>query len=65
MRVRIGVSIVALIVGTYYLQLPSGLVLILNNCYYVPIVLRNLIYVFVLDIGRNYFSIVGGGIITT
>lgn len=36
-------------VGTYELTLPSGLLLLLNNCYYVPALSRNIISVSCLD----------------
>src|ERR1044071_7058625 len=35
-RVGNGLQIEVLVVGTKHLSLPSGLVLVLNNCYYVP-----------------------------
>src|ERR1044071_7550178 len=36
MRMGNGCEVEVLAVGTMHLSLPSGLVLILNNCYYVP-----------------------------
>ena len=39
----------ALVVGTYYLSLPSGLVLELNDCLYVPAICKNIISVSCLD----------------
>src|SRR5262249_14884 len=42
-RVANGAKVAALAVGIYYLALPSGLVLELNNCYYVPSLSRNII----------------------
>ena len=44
-----GASVAALAVGTYLLTLPSGLVLELENCYYVPAMSRNIISVSCLD----------------
>ena len=41
--------VVALTVGTYYLSLPSGVVLESNNCYYVPVMSRNIIFISCLD----------------
>ena len=35
--------VVALAVGVYDLTLPSGLVFQLKNCYYVPVVSKNII----------------------
>ncbi|KAI5411575.1 hypothetical protein KIW84_056585 [Lathyrus oleraceus] len=37
LRVGNGAKVVALAVGTYVLTLPSGLIIQLENCYYVPI----------------------------
>jgi len=41
--VRNEASVAALAIGTYFLLLPSGLVLELNNCYYIPGLKRNII----------------------
>ena len=41
--------VVALAIGTYYLTLPSGLVLQLSNCYYVPTMSNNIISISCLD----------------
>ena len=49
LRVGNGARVVTLAVGTYELTLPSGLVLNLKNCYYVPTMCRNIIYVSCLD----------------
>jgi hypothetical protein len=38
LRVRNGAKVAALAVNNYSLSLPSGLVLELNNCYFVPVV---------------------------
>ena len=38
-----GQNISTTVVGTYYLPLPSGLVLELNNCYYVPALSKSII----------------------
>ncbi|MGI4673365.1 hypothetical protein ACR2XN_28270, partial [Klebsiella pneumoniae] len=43
LRVGNGAKVAALAVGTYYLSLPSGLILELDNCYYVPAICRNII----------------------
>jgi hypothetical protein len=43
LRVGNGAKVVALAVGTYSLSLPSGLVLELNNCYFVPALNKNII----------------------
>jgi hypothetical protein len=41
-RVGNGVKVAAIAVGTFHLPLPSGLVLELNNCYYIPLYVRTL-----------------------
>src|SRR3954464_2595622 len=43
MRVGNGCRIEVLAVGTKHLSLPSGLVLVLNNCYYVPALSVNIV----------------------
>src|ERR1043165_1094158 len=43
MRVGNGCQIDVLVVGTKHLSLPSGLVLVLNNCYYVPALSVNIV----------------------
>ena len=42
-------SVVALAIGTYYLSLPSGLILELDNCYYVLAMSMNIISISCLD----------------
>ena len=49
LRVGTKARVVALAVGTYDLSLPTGLVLSLENCFYVPTVRRNIISIFCLD----------------
>ena len=49
LRVGNGARVVALAVGTYQLVLPNGLLLELNNCFYVPAMSRNIISVSSLD----------------
>ena len=49
LRVGNGARVAALSVGTYELSLPSGLVLSLENCYYVPTIRRNIISISCLD----------------
>ena len=46
LRVGNGARVAALAIGTYYLTLPSRLVLQLSNCYYVPTMSKNIISVF-------------------
>ena len=49
LRVGNGAKVTALSVGTYDLVLPSGLVLSLENCYYVPALSMNIISISCLD----------------
>jgi hypothetical protein len=49
LRVGNGARVAALAVGSFHLQLPSGLVLELDNCYHVPAISRNIISVSCLD----------------
>ena len=49
LRVGNGAKVAALAVGTYVLTLPSGLIIQLENCYYVPAISRNIISVSCLD----------------
>ncbi|KAL3497596.1 hypothetical protein ACH5RR_040328 [Cinchona calisaya] len=49
LRVGNGANVAALAVGTYCLSLPSGLVLELKDCYYVPSLIRNIISISCLD----------------
>lgn len=51
-----GARVVTIVVGTYSLPLPSGLLLDLNNCYYVPAITKNIISIHVLD--NEGFSII-------
>ena len=49
-----GSRVVPLVVGTYSFTLPSGLVLDLHNCYFIPSLTRNIISISCLD--KNGFS---------
>ena len=49
LRVGNGARVAVLAVGTYYLSLPSRLVLELDNCYYVLAMSRNIISISCLD----------------
>ncbi|KAK8600890.1 hypothetical protein V6N12_050735 [Hibiscus sabdariffa] len=49
LRVGNGAKVAALAIGTYTLSLPSGLVLNLENCYFVPSLTKNIISVSCLD----------------
>ncbi|KAI5407316.1 hypothetical protein KIW84_053537 [Lathyrus oleraceus] len=49
LRVGYGAKVAALAVGTFVLTLPSGLIIQLENCYYVPAISRNIISIACLD----------------
>ncbi|XP_056690010.1 uncharacterized protein [Spinacia oleracea] len=49
LRVGNGARVAALAVGDYSLRLPSGLILELYNCYYVPVITKNIISIPILD----------------
>ena len=49
LRVSNGAKVAALAVGTHELILPSGLLLMLNNCFFIPVLSRNIISVSCLD----------------
>ena len=55
LRVGNGARVVALAIGTYYLSLPLGLVLELDNCYYVPAMSRNIIILRTYTYNRRIF----------
>ena len=57
LRVGNGARVVALAVGVYDLTFPSRLVFQLKNCYYVPVVSRNIMSVSCLDMDRFHFII--------
>ena len=52
-----GARVAALAIGTYYLTLPSRLVLQLSNYYYVPTMSKNIISVSCLDNNGFHFII--------
>src|SRR5581483_9036030 len=55
LRVGEGTTLVAEAVGSYSLSLPSGLVLELENCYYVPKMIKNIVsFDLLVDQGFNY-----------
>ena len=55
LQVGNGARVAALVVGTNYLSLPSGLVFDLDNCYYVPAMSRNVISISCLDMVGFFF----------
>ena len=52
--IRVGnkARVAALEVGMMHLQLPSGFILELNNCYYIPALSRNIFFCLMLDESR-------------
>lgn len=59
-----GARVAALAIGLYSLYMPTGKTIVLNNCYYVPCIVRNIISIPMLDlegfsfvIGNNKCSI--------
>ncbi|KAJ9566455.1 hypothetical protein OSB04_002421 [Centaurea solstitialis] len=55
LRVGEGTPLIAEAVGSYSLSLPSGLVLELNNCYYIPNMIKNVLsFDLLLDQGFYY-----------
>ena len=57
LRVGNGAKVVALEQGDYELTLPSRLVILLRNCYYVPAMSRNIISITCLDLDGYSFGI--------
>lgn len=55
LRVGNRAKVVALAVWTYFLPLPSRLVLVLENCYFIPAITKNIISISCLNM--NDFSI--------
>ena len=57
LRVGNGARVAVLEIGDYSLSLPSGLVILLKNCYFVPAMSRNIISVSCLDMdGFSFIS---------
>ena len=56
LRVGNGAKVAALAVGTYCLALPTGKSISLNNCYFVPVLIRNIISIPMLD--KDGFDII-------
>ncbi|XP_021717062.1 uncharacterized protein LOC110684929 [Chenopodium quinoa] len=54
LRVGNGAKVTALAIGSYHLRLPTGLILVLSNCYYVPTITKNIISVPVLIMKFRY-----------
>ena len=57
LRVGNGARVAALEIGDLDLTLPSGLVILLKNCYYVPAMSRNIISACCLDMDGFVFII--------
>jgi len=52
-----GAKVVALVVETYNLTLPSGMLLDLDNCYFVLVLIRSIVSISYLDLNRFKFII--------
>ena len=60
LRVGNGARVTTIAIETYSLSLPFGLVLELSNCYYVPIISRNIISISYLTMNDGFsFNIKG------
>jgi hypothetical protein len=59
LKVGNGVKVVAFVVGTYYFSLSSRLILQLNNCYFVSIHFRSIIFISYLALNGFIFIIKG------
>ena len=55
MRVGNGARVPALVIRTYILTLPSGFILSLDDCYYVPTLTKNIISISSLN--KNGFHL--------
>ena len=60
LRVGNGARVAAVAVGTYELVLPTGLIFVLNNCYYVPSLSSNIISLSYLD-KEGFICVNGNG----
>ena len=56
LQVRNGARVAAVAMGTYVLYLLSGLCLNLDDCFYVPALIKNIIFVFCLNKERFSFK---------
>ena len=61
LRVGNGARVAALAIGTVSLALPSGMILELNKCYYVPAISRNIISISCLDMFGFEFKFKNSG----
>jgi hypothetical protein len=52
-----GARVIALVVGTYNLTLPSGMLLELDNCYFDPVLAKNIVSIAYLDLNGFRFII--------
>ena len=51
-----GARVSALATGAYVLTLPSGVIFLLDDCFYVPVLAKNIIYVFYLNRQSFYLT---------
>ncbi|KAL8118599.1 hypothetical protein AgCh_016205 [Apium graveolens] len=57
LRMGNGARVAAISVGSFSLHLPTGKTIILNNCYYVPSIVRNIVSIPMLDLDGFSFII--------
>ncbi|KAL8109843.1 hypothetical protein AgCh_025801 [Apium graveolens] len=57
LRMGKGARIAAIYVGSFSLHMPTGKTIILNNCYYVPSIVRNIVSIPMLDLDGFSFII--------
>ncbi|KAL8091815.1 hypothetical protein AgCh_034175 [Apium graveolens] len=57
LRMGNGARVTAISVGSFSLHMPTGKTIILNNCYYVPSIVRNIVSIPMLDLDGFSFII--------
>ncbi|KAL8157506.1 hypothetical protein AgCh_002277 [Apium graveolens] len=57
LRMGNGARVAAISVGSFSLHMPTGKTIILNNCYYVPSIVMNIVYIPMLDVDGFSFII--------
>jgi len=57
LRMGNGARVAAISVGSFSLHMPTGKTIILNNCYYVPSIVRNIVSIPMLDVDGFSFII--------
>ncbi|KAL8090283.1 hypothetical protein AgCh_039668 [Apium graveolens] len=57
LRMGNGARVAAISIGSFSLHMPTGKTIILNNCYYVPSIVRNIVFIPMLDLDAFSFII--------